>query len=101
MPLGLNRSDLNKGGGTSLHGNPVTLPKNFGNQVNWSPSPAHFGNPIPTSGTEQNVVNWSPSPAHFGNINPLNPSSGASYILQADGTSHILLADLSGALLVS
>lgn len=36
---GLNRS------GDFRNGNPVTLPKDFGNKVNWTSSPNRFGNP--------------------------------------------------------
>ena len=28
-------------------GNPVTLPKNFGNQIQWAPNSAHFGTSLP------------------------------------------------------
>jgi hypothetical protein len=66
MPRGLNRSgDFHKGTpiDTSTH--------NFGNVVNWAPSPTHFGNPV-TQGSDPkqfgNTVNWpTPDPAHFGN----------------------------------
>jgi hypothetical protein len=59
--LGINRS------GDFRNGNPVTLPKTFGNAVDWTPSPSHFGNAVPSNGHEQNAVNWTLSPSHFGN----------------------------------
>lgn len=61
MPLGINRT------GDNRNGNAVTLPKTFGNVVNWTPSPDHFGNAIPSDGKEKNAVTWTPSPDHFGN----------------------------------
>lgn len=46
----------------------VATPVSFGNQVNWTPSPAHFGNvDIENLG---NQVQWTPSPAQFGNKMP-------------------------------
>lgn len=47
-------------------GNPVVLPKNFGNSVG---SPEPFGNiePQPNTTLFENQVTWTPSPAHFGN----------------------------------
>ena len=89
MPLGLNRTDLNKTGETYKDGTPITLPHEFGNVVNWAPAPAHFGNPIPSDGQEQNTVTWVPDPAHFGNI--FGAVAPAGYLLQADGTSRFLL----------
>lgn len=62
MPLGKNRT------GDFRNGNPVTLPKNFGNVV--TTIPANNDNPVPTAGTEKNTVNWTPSPTHFGNTIP-------------------------------
>lgn len=96
MPLGLNRTDLNSTGVSFRNGTPVTEPLDFGNDVML---PHNFGNPIPSSGTNQNIVNWLPSPSYFGN--EIGGGSLGSYILQADSVSRILLADLSGALLVS
>lgn len=95
MPLGINRTDLNETGINYEDGTPITEPHVFGTPV---ALPLNVGNPIPTSGTEQNDVSWAPTPAHFGNVfGPVTPG----FILQADASSHILLADLSGALLVS
>jgi hypothetical protein len=64
MPRGLNRN------GDYRRGNPVTLPKDFGNKIDWTPSPAEFGNPVDHAADPTqfgNPVTWTPSPAHFGN----------------------------------
>lgn len=62
MPLGLNRN------GDYRNGNPVTLPHEFGNVVDWTPDPARFGNPINEPKDFGNKVTWpTPDPAHFGN----------------------------------
>lgn len=63
MSRGLNRN------GDFRKGTPVTLPHNFGNIVDWTPSPARFGNPATGDSPAQfgNPVTWAPSPAHFGN----------------------------------
>lgn len=64
MPQGLNRS------GDFRTGNPVTLPKTFGNVIDWTPSPVEFGNPVDWSADPShfgNPVTWFPNPAHFGN----------------------------------
>lgn len=87
MSRGLNRS------GDFRNGTPVTLPHKFGNPITL---PHDFGNEPPFG--PGNLVTWTPSPAHFGNI---IGGSGGSFLLQADGASHFLLADLSGAILVS
>jgi len=67
MPTELNRT------GDFKNGNPVTLPKNFGNPVTITPTttepepaPIGTGNPVilPLAG---NPVTWTPDPAHFGN----------------------------------
>jgi hypothetical protein len=62
MPLGLDRV------GDYRNGSPITLPHDFGNDVDWqTPDPAEFGNPIPSDGTNENLVTWLPTPNHFGN----------------------------------
>jgi len=100
MPEGIVRTDLNKTGTSYEDGSPVTLPKNFGNIVNWTPSPAHFGNPVPATDPtfNSNPVTWLPNPAHFGNIIGATTSSGfeledaSGVILLEDGT--ILLLEI-------
>jgi Chitobiase/beta-hexosaminidase C-terminal domain len=64
MARGLNR------GGDFRSGNPVTLPKNFGNQVDWSPKPSEFGNPQNQSASPTNFgnpVTWIPDSSNYGN----------------------------------
>jgi hypothetical protein len=62
MPLGLDRV------GDYRNGSPITLPHDFGNDVDWqTPDPTEFGNPIPSDGTNENLVTWIPTPNHFGN----------------------------------
>lgn len=70
MPCGLVRTDLNITGINYLDGFPVTLPLDFGNEVDWAPSPAYFGNPVPPTDPtfNSNPVTWIVNPAHFGNI---------------------------------
>ncbi len=68
MPEGLVRTDANKTGTTFRDGTPVTLPVNFGTDVNL---PHEFGIPLPVSDPtfNSNPVDWqTPDPAHFGNI---------------------------------
>lgn len=84
MPRGLNRS------GDFRNGNPVTLPKNFGNVVDWTPSPAEFGNPVdsqPSPANFGNPVTWVPSPNHFGN--PIGGSVGTPTFSPAAGSYSI------------
>jgi hypothetical protein len=74
MPEGINRDGKSYRNGVPVtwptpdpehFGTPINEPHDFGNDVNWTPSPAHFGNP----------VTWLPSPAHFGNkITPPLPA---------------------------
>lgn len=93
MPLGLNRTDLNKTGTSYRNGTPIDLSTHkFGNVIDWSPSPAHFGNPIPSDGNNQNVVDWSPDPAHFGNIVGGGGGTTNGFELE-DGSGVILLED--------
>src|ERR1700675_77571 len=95
MPLGLVRTDLNKTGTSFRKGNPVTLPKNFGNPVTWAPASSHFGNPVPASDAtfDSNPVTWAPSPAHFGNtIGPQSPPAtfavqGAADVVEGTASS--------------
>jgi hypothetical protein len=66
MPDGLVRT------GDFRKGSPITLPHDFGNDVDWqTPDPAHFGNPVdwqPSPEHFGNPVTWqTPNPAHFGN----------------------------------
>lgn len=58
MPKGLNNF------GDFRNGNPVTLPKNFGNVVDWTPTPARFGNPVNEPKDFGNPVS---EPKDFGN----------------------------------
>jgi hypothetical protein len=67
MPRGLNRTNLNTTGTSYRNGTPIDLTThNFGNVVDWNPSPSHFGNESPFD--QGNQVDWSPSPEHFGNL---------------------------------
>jgi hypothetical protein len=89
MPAGLVRD-----GGSYRNGNPVTLPKDFGNQVNWSPSPSHFGNLVPPSDPsfDSNPVTWqTPDPTHFGNPIPAQPVGAASGFELEDSSGVLLL----------
>jgi len=66
MPDGLVRT------GDFRNGTPITLPHDFGNDVDWqTPDPAEFGNPVdwqPSPEHFGNPVTWqTPNPAHFGN----------------------------------
>ena len=89
MPRGLNRTNLNSTGTSYRNGTPVTLPITFGNPVTL---PHDFGNDAPF--TFGNPVTL---PHDFGN--DIGSGSSSSYLLQADGVSHILLAQ-GGAILV-
>jgi hypothetical protein len=105
MPLGLNRTDANVPPNTSYrNGTPVTLPKIFGNAVDWqTPNPAEFGNPIPSSGTNENIVDWAPTPTHFGNtvLNGPPPPTGFALVAHAGaytgGTPVTSAIDTTGA----
>jgi hypothetical protein len=101
MPLGINRTDLNKTGITYKDGFPITLPHNFGNDVDWlTPDPAHFGNPIPSDGHNVNTVDWfTPNPAHFGNIFGGSIPGGNQLELE-DGSGGFELEDGSGVILL-
>jgi hypothetical protein len=62
MPRGANRT------GNFSHGNPVTLPKNFGTPIDTTTH--EFGNVIDSAPSPENFgndVTWKPDPAHFGN----------------------------------
>lgn len=70
---GLNRS------GSFRNGNPVTLPKDFGNKVNWTPSPARFGNPEVESETNYgsgNMIGGTPVTPTF------SPAAGTYHVPQ-------------------
>jgi len=99
MPCGLVRTDLNITGINYLHGFPITLPHDFGNDVLWIVSPAHFGNPIPPINPtfNSNPVNWVVNPAHFGNI--IGQVFG-NFLLQEYGISLFELEDGSGFILL-
>ena len=99
MPLGVNRTDLNTTGITYKDGFPITLPHNFGNDVDWlTPDPAHFGNPIPSDGNNVNTVDWqTPDPAHFGNLFSKGPHG--AFELET-GTGLFELENGSGVLLL-
>ena len=60
MPMGIVRA------GDFRKGNPVVLPKNFGNSVG---GPEPFGSPQPQSNSSmcENLVTWTPHSAVFGN----------------------------------
>ena len=60
MPMGIVRA------GDFRKGNPVVLPKNFGNSVG---GPEPFGSPQPQSNSSmfENLVTWTPNSAVFGN----------------------------------
>lgn len=58
MPKGLNNF------GIYNHGTPVVEPKDFGNQIDWTPSPARFGNPV---NEPKNFGNPVTEPKDFGN----------------------------------
>ncbi len=93
MPRGINRTDLNKTGTSYRNGTPITLPHEFGNAVIL---PKDFGNKPPQDAPGNPVI----LPKDFGNqIRPSGPAS--SYLLQADGVSHFLLANTSGAIVLS
>jgi len=84
MPLGLVRTDVNKGGTSFRNGTPINGPLTFGNDVAWNPSSSHFGNPVPATDPtfNSNPVNWTPASSHFGN----EISGGAPTILPPSGT---------------
>ena len=102
MPLGINRTDLNITGVNFLHGSPVTEPHEFGNLVNWTPTPTYFCNVVLLPLNIGNAVNWQVHPdelygaLHFGNYigfvptPPVPPFSGLEL---EDGTGFILLED--------
>jgi hypothetical protein len=56
MPRGLNRN------GDYRRGNPITIPHDFGNKIDWTPNPAAFGNP-----SNQPRGNPVTEPHNFGN----------------------------------
>jgi hypothetical protein len=73
-PRGLNRTDLNSTGTSYRNGTPIDLTThNFGNVIDWNPSPSHFGNEPPFDAGNQ--VDWSPSPEQFGNQIGIDPSA--------------------------
>lgn len=101
--LGLNRTDLNVTGITYLHGSPVDLTDiEFGNLVDWNPSPSYFGNIVLLPLNIGNTVNWRVHPdqfygsPHFGNIF----GQFGDFLLQEDGISLFVLEDGSGEILL-
>lgn len=66
MPKGIVRADLNQGGTSYRNGTDVTLPKEYGTEVEL---PLDLGNPVPANPAyDTNVVDWTPAADHFGNV---------------------------------
>jgi hypothetical protein len=66
MPKGIVRTDLNQTGTTFKDGTPVTLPKEFGTEVEL---PLDLGNAVPAAAStdNNNPVDWEPAVDLFGN----------------------------------